>query len=363
MALDMETLAKSNVVQLSTTPTFPLSLGGKGSSASLTLGDAMKCYEHWPSPTTIVADGPYGLAKFPGEPNSADDLSEWYAPHIAEWSRCALPETTLWFWCSEVGWAEVHPVLKLHGWHYKAAHIWDKGVGHVAGNCNGESIRGFPVVTEICVRYVRDTRLMTAGGDSLPMKEWLRHEWRRSGLPLCKTNEACGVANAATRKYFTQCHRWYFPPADKMVALAEYASKHGAPTDHPYFSLDGKSPPTALQWSRMRAKWNHAHGITNVWKEPAVRGTERVKAEGTKALHINQKPLHLINRIIRATTDPGDVVWEPFGGLCSVAISALHLGRHCYASEINPVFYVAAARRLEEENRNIEHDTPIAQPS
>ena len=273
-------------------------------------------------------------------------------------ARC--PKRPLWFWCSEVGWAEVHPVLKLHGWHYRTAHIWDKGVGHVAGNCNGDSIRGFPVVTEICVRYVRDTNLKTADGAPLPMKEWLRYEWKRSGLPLYKTNEACGVANAATRKYFTQCHRWYFPPADKMVALAEYASKHGAPTDRPYFSLDGKSPLTVLGWSRMRAKWNHVHGVTNVWNEPAVRGAERVKGNGTKALHINQKPLRLTDRIIVAATDSSDVVWEPFGGLCSAAVSALRLGRHCYASEINPAYYIAAVRRLEEESRNIEHGIPTA---
>ena len=351
---------ETNVVNLSTPLKSPATFSGKDGSASLTLGDAMSCYKHWPRPTVIIADGPYGLAKFSGDPNSADDLGEWYAPHVAEWSRHAQPETTLWFWCSEVGWAEVHPVLKLHGWRYRAAHIWDKGIGHVAGNCNSDTIRGFPVVTEICVQYVRDIKLTTASGDALSVKEWLRHEWQRSGLPLYKTNEACGVANAATRKYFTQCHRWYFPPADKMVALSLYAMKHGAQTARPYFSLDGKAPLTEPRWSRMRAKWNHAHGVTNVWNEPALRGAERVKAKGVKALHVNQKPLRLINRIITASTDPGDAVWEPFGGLCSAAVSALRSGRYCYASEIAPAFHAAAVSRLEEESRNIEYGTPTA---
>ena len=360
MELNSDVPHETNVVKLSTPLKSPVTLSGKGGSASLALGDAMIHYRHWPHPIAIVADGPYGLAKFPGDPNSSDDLGEWYAPHVAEWSRHAQPETTLWFWCSEVGWAEVHPVLKLHGWRYRAAHIWDKGVGHVAGNCNSETIRGFPVVTEICVQYVRDVKLTTAHGDTLSVKEWLRHEWQRSGLPLYKTNEACGVANAATRKYFTQCHRWYFPPADKMVALSEYAAAHGAPTDRPYFSLDGEAPLTEARWSRMRAKWNHAHAVTNVWKEPALRGAERVKAEGVKALHVNQKPLRLMERIIAASTDPGDIVWEPFGGLCSAAVGALRSGRYCYASEIVPAFYAASVRRLEQEFRSIEHETPSA---
>ena len=341
------------VIKLDKFPKSPAIFGGEDGSASLTLGDAMSCYKNWPQPTAIIADGPYGLGKFPGEPNNADALGKWYAPHIAEWARLALPETTLWLWCSEVGWAEVHPVLKMHGWRYKAAHVWDKGVGHVAGNCNGDTIRGFPIVTEICVQYIRDIRLETVEGETLSMKEWLRYEWQRSGLPLSKTNEACGVVNAATRKYFTQCHVWYFPPADKMVALAKYAMNHGMPTDRPYFSLDGKTPLDEKQWERMRSKWNHIHGVTNVWREPAVRGAERVKANGLKALHINQKPLRLIGQVIAASTDRGDVVWEPFGGLCSAAVSSLRTGRHCYSSEVISDYFKAAARRLEQESESI----------
>ena len=351
---------QSKIVSINRTPSSPVKVSNQHGSATLELGDAMHLYKTWPKPTAIIADGPYGLGKFPGEPDTADDLGEWYAPHIAEWSRCAQPETTVWFWCSEVGWAEVHPVLKTHGWKYKAAHIWDKGVGHVAGNCNGDTIRGFPVVTEICVQYVRETKLVSENGDSLSLKKWLRHEWLRSGLPLYKTNEACGVANAATRKYFTQCNLWYFPPAEKMVALAEYATTNGAYTDRPYFSLDGKSPLTKQQWELMRSKWNHVHGITNVWSEPAVRGMERVKGKGLKALHMNQKPLRLIERIITASTDMNDVVWEPFGGLCSGAVGALRAGRHCYASEVISEYYEAAVRRLKQEHECIEQDTATA---
>ncbi|GAB6041110.1 DNA methyltransferase [Endothiovibrio diazotrophicus] len=320
---------------------------------SLHLGDSLENYEKWPSPTAIVSDGPYGLAKFPGEPNGVDSLAEWYAPHIAEWSKKSTAETTLWFWCSELAWAEVHQVLKLHGWKYKAAHIWDKGIGHVAGNCNGDTIRGFPVVTEICVQYVREIQLRDIEGKPCSIKEWLRSEWLRSGLPLYKTNEACGVKNAATRKYFTQCHLWYFPPPEKMEILANYANKYGQSTNKPYFSLDDTSPLTAIKWSRMRAKWNHTHGITNVWQEPAVRGKERIIKKGMKSLHANQKPLTLMDRIISASTDPGDIVWEPFGGLCSASVASLKLGRACYASEVIPEYFDAASERIKETYKEL----------
>lgn len=313
------------------------------------LADALERYEEWPSPTVIVSDGAYGVGGFPGDPPTTAGLPEWYAPHVAAWSRNALPSTTLWFWGTELGWATVHPVLQLHGWEYRSLHVWDKGIAHVAGNVNSKTIRRFPVATEVCVQYVRDVRLPAEDGGLLSMRAWLRHEWQRAGLPLYKTNEACGVKNAATRKYFTQCHMWYFPPPEMMERLAAYARRHGRLTKRPYFSLDGQTPLTAEQWIHMRAKWNHTHAITNVWSEPAMRGVERMKDDRSKCVHGNQKPLRLIERIIQASSDPGDVVWEPFGGLCSAAIAALRLGRACYSAEILPDFYKLARARLQSE--------------
>lgn len=310
-------------------------------------------YEEWPQPTAIIVDGPYGVAGFPGDPPTPERLPDWYAPHAAEWARRALPATTLWFWGTELSWATVHPVLALNGWDYKSCHVWDKGVGHIAGNVNGNTIKRFPVVTEVCVQYVRRVELRSAEGELQPLREWLRTEWLRTGLPLYKTNEAAGVKNAATRKYFTQDHVWYFPPAETMERIAEYAARHGKLTRRPYFSLDGKAPLTAADWAQLRAKWHHEHAVTNVWREPGVRGVERLKDEKAKFIHTNQKPLKLIELAIRASTDPGDVVWEPFGGLCSAAVASLRTGRCCYSAEIDESIYEAASQRLTGEGGDL----------
>jgi DNA methylase len=333
-------------------PRGPVSVAVGG--ATIEHADALDRYASWPAPTAIVVDGPYGVGGFPGDPPTPATLPAWYEPHVASWADQATAQTTLWFWGTEISWAMVHPVLDRYGWDYRTAHVWNKGVGHIAGNVNGNTIRRFPVVTEICVQYTRRVELPAADGELLPMREWLRREWQRSGLPLYRTNEACGVKNAATRKYFTQDHLWYFPPPEMMERLSSFAHAHGRPTDRPYFSLDGRTPVTAAAWARMRAKWNHVHGITNVWTEPAVRGTERLKDEEAKCIHTNQKPLRLIDRSIRACTDPGDVVWEPFGGLCSAAVASLHGGRRCFSAEIDDEIFDAARRRLQAEWRVLE---------
>lgn len=315
--------------------------------ASIFHGDALDAYDDWRQPACIISDGPYGLGKFPGEPHTPDDLATWYAPHAAAWARHALPYTTLWFWNSEIGWAKSHPALEMHGWQYEETVIWDKGIAHIAGNVNSKTIRGVPVVTEVAVRYTRKATLPTEGGRHLSIKEWVRAEWQRSGLPMYEANKACGVANAATRKYLTQCHLWYFPPGEAVEAMARYCNKFGDDTDRLYFSIDGKTPIDAATWNRMRAKWTHVHGVTNVWREPPVHGAERVKeAVGPGYLHANQKPLALMERQILASTDPGDVVWEPFGGLCSASVAAVGNGRVAHAAEMNGHFYDAAVKRV-----------------
>ncbi|HYA81268.1 MAG TPA: DNA methyltransferase [Methylocystis sp.] len=318
--------------------------------ASLFRGDALCAYEGWRAPTVIVSDGPYGLGKYKGEPKNPDSLAEWYAPHAAAWAKAAKPNTTLWFWNSEIGWAKAHPALELHGWVYQETAIWDKGLAHVAGNVNSRTIRGLPVVTEVAVRYTRAVRLATGDGLGLSPQEWLRAEWRRSGLPLSQANEACGVANAATRKYLTACHLWYCPPGEAVVAMARWCERFGLKTEVPYFSLDGRSPPQAEAWDGLRAKWTHFHGLTNVWREPAVHGAERVKARGSaSALHANQKPLALMMRQILASSDEGDVVWEPFGGLMSASVAAVRLRRVAHAAEPIDAYFASGAARVRAE--------------
>lgn len=309
-------------------------------------------YASWPQPTCIIADGPYGVSGFPGDQPSAATLAEWYRPHVAAWSKYSSPETTLWFWNTELGWATVHPVLDALGWEYRACHVWDKGLGHVAGNANSETLRKLPVVTEVCVQYVRRAEFKI-DGNVVTMRDWLRHEWRRSGLPFYLSNTACGVKNAATRKYLTGDHLWYFPPADAFVKLAAYANKHGAPKGRPYFSLDGRAAISGAAWEKMRAKFHCPIGVTNVWRHPQVGGRERINGDRTdmrwkyRSLHGSQKPLKLIELGITASTDPGDVVWEPFGGLCPAAVCATTLGRQSHSAEIVPEFFEAAANRLE----------------
>jgi hypothetical protein len=315
-------------------------------SAHLFRGDSLEHCSKWPAPVVIVSDGGYGILGFEGDTSDHLDLPDWYEPHVAAWSK-AVPDTaTLWFWNSEIGWAAVHPVLERHGWRYVNCNIWDKGKGHIAGNVNTRKIRRFPVVTEVCVQYVKEVRI--AG---LTLKEWLKGEWLRSGLVLREANEACGVKDVAVRKYLDQGHLWYYPPPDAFGQLSDYANTRGKPDGRPYFSRDGIAPMTRAEWARLRSVFHCPHGYTNVWRRNALRGSERVKINGNagRAAHLNQKPLDLMQLIIEASSDLGDVVWEPFGGLFSASIAAVKGGRLAYASELDAMYFTAGIERARRE--------------
>lgn len=314
---------------------------------SAQLGDSLTCYQQWDTPTVIVSDGGYGILGFEGDTSDHLTLAEWYEPHIAAWAQRATPSTTLWFWNSEIGWATVHPILEKYGWRYVNANIWNKGKAHIAGNVNTAKIRRFPVVSEMCVQYVYSARI-----NGLELKTWLLQEWKRAGLPLSKANEACGVANVATRKYLDQGHLWYYPPPEMFVKMQEYANIYGNPAGRPYFSIDGEQPGSAEQWASMRAKFNCPHGFTNVWERSALRDGERCKSNGDngKALHLNQKPLDLITMVINASSDEGDVIWEPFGGLFTACLAARNNRRRAFGAEIDPTYFHYAVKRLIQES-------------
>ncbi len=334
-------------------------------------GDVRDVYSEWETPSTIISDGAYGVRGFHGDTTDQSGLVDWYTDHIKAWSAAARPGTTLWFWGTEVGWATVHAELDRQGWDYVQTIIWDKGLSHIAGNVNGKTIRQFPVVTEVCVLYQRRFELRSEDDELVGVQDWLRHEWMRSGLPLYLSNEACGVRNAATRKYLTKDWLWYFPPGSMVEKMAAYCNENGFESGRPYFSLDGKESVTADEWDHMRYPWTHTHGLTNVWSRPPLHDGERLKGSMRRSAprvykptrasttHLNQKPLEFMERLVHAVTREGEVVWEPFGGLASGSVAAVALGRRAFVAERDSHFADIARDRLMDaaSNRQVEAET------
>jgi modification methylase len=81
------------------------------------------------------------------------------------------------------------------------------------------------------------------------------------------------------------------------------------------------------------------------WSLPICSGGERLKVDGHKA-HATQKPEALLYRILLASTNPGDVVLDPFLGSGTTAAVARKLGRHYVGIERDEGYAAIARERV-----------------
>ena len=100
-----------------------------------------------------------------------------------------------------------------------------------------------------------------------------------------------------------------------------------------------------MRWEQLRAYCLSLPGATETFPFESTVSL-------SKAAHLNQKPLDLMRLIIEASSEPGDVVWEPFGGLFSACLAAKHSDRRAFGAEIDhSYFQLAVAERFSGEGR------------
>ena len=81
------------------------------------------------------------------------------------------------------------------------------------------------------------------------------------------------------------------------------------------------------------------------WLLPICTGKERIKVNGVKA-HSTQKPEALLFRVLLASTNPGDVVLDPFFGSGTTGAVARKLGRHFIGIERDEGYIKIAQTRI-----------------
>jgi modification methylase len=94
---------------------------------------------------------------------------------------------------------------------------------------------------------------------------------------------------------------------------------------------------TANDDVQMRSDW---------WTLPICSGGERMKNDDGRKSHPTQKPEALLHRIIVGTTNPGDVILDPFFGTGTTGAVAKLLGRNFIGLERDPDYIDVATRRI-----------------
>jgi site-specific DNA-methyltransferase (adenine-specific) len=104
----------------------------------------------------------------------------------------------------------------------------------------------------------------------------------------------------------------------------------------------GSKDRYTFHYDEMREE-NGGRQMKNVWRLPAAR-----KSEKRHGKHPTQKPVELVARCLRASTNPDDLIVDPFAGTGATGVAALSLGRRFLGVEREEQYAQIAAVRLAE---------------
>jgi DNA modification methylase len=92
----------------------------------------------------------------------------------------------------------------------------------------------------------------------------------------------------------------------------------------------------------------------DVWTDVMqARGMNTLQAQQDREGHLCPLPFDIVDRAIGQMSMPGELVFDPFGGLMSVPYRALKLGRRGQAVELNGEYFVDGARHVEAMAREV----------
>ena len=116
-----------------------------------------------------------------------------------------------------------------------------------------------------------------------------------------------------------------------------------------YFDLDAIRVPYDAETKKARSrsifvgsKWLElGYNPKDLWSVSRLHREHPERAD-----HPTQKPLEIVERMVRASCPPGGLVLDPFMGSGSTAVAAQRCGRNFVGFELNPVYCEIIASRL-----------------
>lgn len=113
----------------------------------------------------------------------------------------------------------------------------------------------------------------------------------------------------------------------------------------------GKNKP----YKKMYLSDSKGSPIQNFWDDihPVTR-TEKQKRE-----YPTQKPIGLLERIIESSSQPGDLVFDPFCGSGTTLLACSNLDRSCITSDLNVDALNIAVERLNDYGKSVDENSDI----
>jgi len=262
------------------------------------------------SVTCSILDGPYNLGKAEWDrvPRGGT-LGDLYTGHLDDVGRLSAPSASLYLWNTSAGWAELHPLVLARGWTFRSLIVWYKPDGGAKRAAHEEGARTWPEVMEVCGFY-------QCNGDSI---HCFAERFRAAGHKHKSAMDALGLHGGGRVSALMGAGGW----AADARALPRWEEAVALIPDLTIAEYDD----LRAEYEASRPPFTCPLGVGNVWTQGAVHGSERLRSPDGGYLHPCQKPLLFAERMIRASTRPGDTVWVPFGGTLREMVAAERMAR------------------------------------
>lgn len=155
--------------------------------------------------------------------------------------------------------------------------------------------------------------------------------WRSSGDRLLSREELAQMPVDRLQQIYRKYSRETVYDYADHVALAKALDE------------DGHLPATFMVVAP--GSWD-----TSVWDDiNRMRTLNTTQSQRRQALHVCPLQLDTVERLINRYSNPGDVVYDPFGGIGTVPLVALRMGRKGRMSELNGDYFRDAVGYLREQ--------------
>ncbi|KAF1693385.1 DNA-methyltransferase [Pseudoxanthomonas koreensis] len=274
----------------------------------------------------VILDPPYW--KVVGEVwdykwRTEDDYRRWCQTWFSEIARVCKRSASVYLFGYLRNLVHLfHDITDL-GFEFRQEIIVDKGMKSMAGR-KTSTYKQFPNTTETIFFFVYDAKPA--------IRQCLLQRAKELGLSSKEINVRLGVKSngGGVWSLYTGDNILAQVPTLEMWERLEEVLDFKAPDDLKGFVFEPQM------------------GLTNVWQDIDFYAEDRI--------HRTQKPVRLIERLIRASSRPGQVVLDPFAGSGSTAVAAKALGRRSLSIELDPEMAAKANARLAEQ---VQHQTPM----
>lgn len=159
--------------------------------------------------------------------------------------------------------------------------------------------------------------------------------WKSSGNRFILPEELEGHDAPTIRAVFGEaCKNRVYDYETHVQIGDDFHARGRLPTTFALLGVDTDNP---MIWTNV----NRMHGLNS-----------RQSAKGAE-LHVCPFPFDVVDRCINQWSNPGDLVFDPFGGLGTTVVRALVAGRRGKCNELNPKYWADAVAYAEATEREV----------